>query len=440
MRGHHWVLPVLYCITPLTARADGRWTVDDCISYAIEHNHNLQNKRINTRITGADVVSAYGTFLPSISAVGKSVRHFEYSAYPSTGQSDAEPFRENMAGLSVSLPVFEGFTRINRLKFVRLNKTISSLAEKVAENSLALEVVEAFYRHCFDTKVYELAMEQRRLGERYYEMMTEYVGLGLRPLSDISEFKARLQADIYQERVKADNCVFSLSALKVLMGMEEADTLTINLGTESESAALPDVNLNNLHESARTYLPEYQIMALRKKASHTTASIVSGALYPSVKMIFNINRHTAQSHNGPTQLFDAQPGNHSNRYIGISVSIPLLDGLLRYKDIQKEKMRLQQIKNDNERQRLLLSRDIYDTYISAQTAGEEWKLAKKQLRAAAVAWHKSEEKWEKGMISGFELMESRNLYMQARMETVRTSLQYMLKRKMILFYHTGSFI
>ena len=52
----------------------------------------------------------------------------------------------------------------------------------------------------------------------------------------------------------------------------------------------------------------------------------------------------------------------------------------------------------------------------------------------------SEEKWEEGMISVFELMEKRNLYIMAKAELSRVRLQYALKRRLVEFYRTGSFV
>ena len=54
--------------------------------------------------------------------------------------------------------------------------------------------------------------------------------------------------------------------------------------------------------------------------------------------------------------------------------------------------------------------------------------------------YESEEKWEEGMISVFELMEKRNLYILAKAELSRTCLQYELKSRTVDFYRTGSFL
>lgn len=442
MRGLCVAISALCGILSMTVSAQRHWTVDDCIIYAIEHNYNIRNKRIDTKLAGADLVSAYGDFFPSVSIEAKSGRRFGHSVDPATNQYTSDSFWDNSVGLNVSLPIFEGLARINRVKFARLNKAMSIYAEKAAENSLALEIAEAFYRYSFDVSMYELAVEQRRLGELYYDKMTEYVRLGLRPRSDISELKARLQADMYQERVKDHNCRLSMSALMELMGMDDTDTLCVNAEYVPDSLFIADVKLADLYESARDYMPEYQIMRMRDKASHTAVSLAAGALYPVVRMEFNLSSgcYTARDRSGTVASFGTQLRNNLNRYVGISIAVPLFDGLRRYNGIRQEKMRHRQVVNDNERQRQTIENDIYDTYLSARTAAEEWRLADEQLKAASVVWHQNEDKWHEGLISGFELMDSRNRYMQAHAELVCARLHYMLRSKIIHFYRTGSFI
>ncbi len=44
------------------------------------------------------------------------------------------------------------------------------------------------------------------------------------------------------------------------------------------------------------------------------------------------------------------------------------------------------------------------------------------------------------MISVFELMEKRNLYIMAKAELSRTQLQYELKRRLVEFYRSGEFV
>lgn len=53
-----------------------------------------------------------------------------------------------------------------------------------------------------------------------------------------------------------------------------------------------------------------------------------------------------------------------NKYIGVSVSLPLFSGLSRLTDVRKERFRLQRIRNENEQQRLSLYKEIDDACLS----------------------------------------------------------------------------
>ena len=200
---------LVFLASPGNLRAQSGWTVDDCMRYAVEQNYRVRNSRLDTRIAGEDLTAAYGDFLPSVSATGALGKRLGRSVDPKTNLYTSSSFLESTMGLNVSLPVFDGFTRVNRLQFRKLNKQIGGLTEQIEENRIAFEVMDAFYRLCFDKKMYELAVEQRKLSERYHEQMLEYVDLGMRSPSDLQEVKARLQSDIYQETVKANGCRLS---------------------------------------------------------------------------------------------------------------------------------------------------------------------------------------------------------------------------------------
>lgn len=436
-------LSICYFVLPEISNAQSEWTESECIRYAIEHNLRIQNKKLDAKIANTDIIAAYGNFLPSISTISVLGKQFGHSIDPLTNQYTSESFLENTIGLNIFLPVFEGFSRVDKLLFYKMNKKINVLSSKVEENNLAFEVLEAFYRYSFDKEMHKLAVEQRRLSEYYCRQMMEYVDLGIRSLSDLQEVKARLQSDVYQETVKSNNCNLSLLTLKELMNIKETDTLSIVI-TESRMDITDSLlNLNELYSISELTLPEYHIMNMKEKASRKLWSMAKRVFYPSIRLEFNLNTgyyNTAKNKSGDIIPYREQLNNNMNRYIGICVSLPIFNGLSRLENIRKEELRLQQVQNENEQQRLSLYKQIHNTYLSFQSALKECQLAKEQLRADSITWKESEEKWREGMISMFELLEKRNQYMRSKAEIIRTKLQYSLQKRVIRFYQEGTFL
>lgn len=354
-------------------------------------------------------------------------------------------FLESTVGLDVSLPVFDGFTRVNRLQFRKLNRQISGLTEQAQENQIAFEVMDAFFLYQFERRMYALVIEQRKLSERYHEQMLEYVDLGLRSPSDLQEVMARLQSDIYQEKVKENSSRLSLLALKELLYMHGSDTLLISdsdAGRE-ETPLLPEYAADDVYSLSEEALPQFKMMELREKASRKSLAIASGAFSPSIKAEFSLySGYYGTERDEQTDIVSlgTQMRNNRKKYIGLSVSFPLFSGLSRVTEVRKERFRLRQIQNDNELQRLTLYKDIEDACLSLHAAAEEHRQAGLQLQSATTVLRENEEKWEEGLISVFELMEKRNMYMAAKAELSRTHLQYDLKKRTVEFYRTGNLI
>lgn len=424
--------------------AQETWSLDSCMQYAVEKNLRLKNNRLDTRIAGEELTAAIGDFLPSVYASGALGKRLGRSVDPKTNMYTNSSFQETTVGLDVSLPVFDGFTRVNRLQFRKLNRQISGLTGQAEKNQVAFEVMDAFYLLRFEQRLYALASEQRKLSERYKEQMLEYVDLGLRSPSDLQEVKARLQADIYQETVKQNSCRLSLLALKELLYMQDTDTLFINDDAETgDIPLLPEYAADDVFLLSEEVLPQFRMMELREKASRKSLAIASGAFSPSLRADFSLYSGyygTERDEAGRITAFDRQMKNNLKKYIGLSLSVPLFSGLSRLTSVRKEKFRLQQVQNDNEQQRLALFKEIEEACLSLQAAAGEHRQARLQLDAATTTLRENEEKWEEGLISVFELMEKRNMYIAAKAELSRTRLQYDLKKRTVEFYRTGSLI
>lgn len=160
-------------------------------------------------------------------------------------------------------------------------------------------------------------------------------------------------------------------------------------------------------------------------------------------MEFNLNTgyyDTEKDAWGGIVPFRVQMHRNRNKYVGVSVSLPLFAGLSRWSAGRKEKLRLQQVRNENELQRSSLYKEIHATCLAFLAALQECRLAGEQLCAASLTWRESEEKWREGMVSPFELLEKRNRYVRAKAEVVRTKLQCALKKRLVRFYQDGTFL
>lgn len=176
---------------------------------------------------------------------------------------------EGNLSLNISLPLFEGFTRINKIVFQRINRQIGEWTESYRENEVAFQAMEVFYRVIFQEQLLSLAGEQRRLSERYLQQAEEFVGEGLKAAVDLQDMKARVSADVYQETVRRNAYRMAMLELKQLLWLPPADSLQIVLPEKRQFVPVA-VPAQEVYNQSVNFLPQFRLMELRLKASKRT--------------------------------------------------------------------------------------------------------------------------------------------------------------------------
>lgn len=429
-----WVLVLL--VFPLSLYAQLRLDLEECIRQAVEADRRLKNDRLESRVQRNDYVAAIGEVMPEVTAETRFGKRMGRAVDPGTNLFATQDFVEGNLSLEISVPLFEGFTRINKIIFQRVNKEIGMWTVSYRENEVAFRAMEAFYRVLFQEQLLSLATEQRRLSGRYLQQTEEFVKEGLKATADLLEMKARARADVYRETVRRNAYRMALLELKQLLWLEPADSVQIVL---PEPQRLIPVSLpaREVYNQSVNFLPQFRLMELRLKASKKKWAIAAGKFSPALRGeigIYSGYYDTERDKAGNKVGWKMQLDNHLNQYFGLTFSLPILKGFRNTTGVRIARLQWEQEQNRAEMERQNLYAEIENACLSLQAAIDESRCAGETLGSEELALRQAEEKWKEGLIPVFELMEARNRYFMARAEVVRTQLQYGIKRKTVDFF------
>lgn len=414
----------------------GQSSLDDCIRRAWEYNPGFKNTRIEVKEARADYVAAVGKFLPRVAVQAEVGRHIGRSVDPDTNGYTSDSYNQGTVGMDVTLSLFEGFARVNRLRFARLVQKEREWDRLAKQNDLAYRVTEAYYKVVLDEQLMKLAKEQLHLGERYLKQTEVFMELGLKSASDWQEVKARHQGDAFRCSSYEKNRAMSLLYLKEILGMNDADTLTVSAGREEEDApVLPLADAEGLYLQSVHALPDYKRMEMWEQAARKELAVSIGQFSPAIYARFSWGSDFYNSLFSLHQLRD-----HWNKYVGIGISFPIFNGLDRYADLKKKRLNVKRVRNSIEEEKLHLRTETEQITLSLRTGWEEHRQATLQVQAEAQVLKETERKWEEGIVSVFQLMEARNRLLSAKAEQVRVRLQYELTSRLAHYYRTGSFL
>ena len=409
----------LLFLLPVITYAQSAMSLDECIRLAWKQNPSIRNSAINIKEARTDYAAAIGTFLPRIVANAETGKRFGRSIDPDTNGYTEKTFEEGTIGLDMTLSLFEGFSRINQVRFRKINRERSKWELKDRQNELAYQVTDAYYKLVLERKLLNLALE------------------GLKSVSDLQEVKARREGDIYRYQSRANSCRLSLLHLEQLMNFQSGDTLVIQ-DTIVELNKLPLLSLpstETLYRQSLEVLPAMRMISLKQKAARKEYAMAGGAFSPSVYARFTVGSNFYNTAFSARQLRD-----NIGKYIGIGISFPLLSGFERFTNQRKLKLNLYRLKNEEELEKQQLYTEIEQTLLSLRAGYTEHQQVLQQLSAETLVLKESERKWEEGLISVFQLMEARNRFISAKAELVRVRLQVEMMMKLEKYYREGTFL
>lgn len=412
-----------------------RLALDECIRLAWQQNPGIKNSQIGIREARVDYVASVGSFLPRVSVKSEVGKSFGRSIDPSTNGYTTESFEEGTIGLDMTLSLFEGFTRINRVRFEKINKEKSQWEHRNQQNELAYQVTDAYYKLVLESKLLSLAFEQTKLSERYLKQTEAFVELGLKSPSDLQEVKARRAGDAYRYQSREKSLHLAELQLKQLLNLKANDSLTVDDSIDEAQLPLFQIpQVTALYEQSAAVMPTFRMMELQQRAARKEFAMAGGLFSPSIYASFSVASYYSGTGFSGRQLRD-----NLGRYVGLGISIPLLSGLERLTSLRKQKLNIYRLRNDEELLQQQLRTDVEQTVLSLRSGTQEHRQALLQVSAEAQVLKESERKWEEGLISVFQLMEARNRYLLARAELTRVRLQLDMTVKMKNYYLTGRF-
>ena len=223
----------LLATSSLTAQEVKKWTLNDCIEYALEKNIQLQQDKISLEESDVDVKTAKATLFPSLSFnTGHNVTNRPYQENSSTVNgteiisSNSKTTYSGNYGLNAQWTVWNGNKRINTIKQKKMSREIAGLTVAQTENSLQEQIAQVFIQILYADESVKINENTLQVSRATYERGVELFNEGSISKADLAQLEAQVGNDQYQ-LVTAESSLrgykLQLKQLLELEGTEEMD-------------------------------------------------------------------------------------------------------------------------------------------------------------------------------------------------------------------------
>lgn len=412
-----------------------RWTLDECMAYAVEHSPAVSIQQATNASYRQDYISAVAGMVPSIGGSVGVTTSFGRSIDPETNTYSDVSNLSNSYSLSAQVPLFAGLSHINTLRAARTMRLAGREELQAAKDAVALKVMQAYYDVLYYSGAVELALQQLATSREELDKSRKLLELGLKSQADVAEIEAQAAANDYLLTGQQNNLQMARLQLEEAMNRSEAEPLEV----ETEVGIDPAVRerpLGELLDYALAHNPKARSAELSVAYSRRTLAVRRGEYYPSVYLSGGYSTNFFMSLDNRSLYADYGRQFRDNRgyYVAAQLSIPIFNGLGRRTSVNRARNNLRIAESRRAETLLALRNEVAQAWQQMQGFGKEFVSASKKSEAADLAYEAVRAKYERGMVSPIELRTAADNRLQARSERLRARLQYIIWTRMVDYY------
>ena len=451
----------------LSASAQRLLSLSDCVQIAEENTLTLKQAKITIENAEIGLKEAKMSRLPRVNGSVGAGLQFGRTIDPTTNDFGTSEIGYNSISLNGGMNVFNGGRINSSIRQGRYDLEAARYAGEDIYNNLGLTLASVFLQIMLAEDQLENAKRQVRGIEEQYEQSQKLAEAGVIPVNDLLDIEAQLALNRQNVFVAEGNLEVSRLTLVQLLELDaneqiklirpEVELPTIDpmsfsleqiyqtaLGSQASIKA-NDFRLRSAEENiaqARSLgLPQLSLFGGLSTNWSSLGVTIEG--YQDVLVPLEIYDGNGQSlgfsigQQVPIladQLYMDQLNQNFGQNVGVSLSIPIFNGLTTKYSVQRARLGAKNQKLVNNQQRQQLKTDVQSALIQARTAKLAYYAAEKSTEAAQMAYENAEKRFTLGTINTLELNTSRNLRDRAGLDLLNAKYQYIFNMKVLDFY------
>ena len=431
------------CLGFWTVSAQERWTAEQCMEYAMEHNHTVKQRELEWKNNKLDKMKAWGSFLPGISGGTSIAYNFGRSVDPGTNTyTDVATFG-NSYSIEASMYLFKGGSLVAQWKKARVAALMGKEALQEERDQVALDTYQAYIELLYQQGAVELARKKLAESDSLLYKTRLQEELGLKGRTDVLQMEAQRNTDAYTLTRAEGLCASALLALKQKMNYPIDDALLLS-GEEARREAKAEETpglLSSEEVMARLGAtnPTLRSAQLSVKSYRQDQRIAWSGILPSLSIYGGISTsYFKQLHEGGYSSFGTQLKNNKGEYVGIRLSIPLFNRLSTLASIRQSRNNYRMAHERLEEQRTTL----YKLAREAMQDCDNYRLGteqmEKKVESDSLAYTATCRKYEEGLSTSLDVQTSGATLHESRIQLLQNRLTYALKQRLARYYLEGN--
>ena len=423
----------------LTANAQQKWTLEDCINYAIENNISLKQSKLKKQTATETLKQSKAQLLPSLSAStsqGLGYRPWTNSGSitVTNGQVDTKVEKTYYNGsynVNAQWTVWNGNQNRNQVKLNRVSEEQAELTAQETANTIQEKIAQLYVQILYQTEAIEVNRQSLETSKKNEERGKTMMEVGKMSKADVAQLTAQRATDEYN-LVSAESQLAQYKLqLKQLLELTTED-FDVAIPTTSDEQALEEIpSMSSVYEAALLQRPEIKNAELGLKSGDLQLKIAKAGWMPTLNMTGGVSTSTNSLTDNE---WGTQMKTNFNSQVGATISIPIYDQ--RKARTAVNKARITQLEAQlalQEKQKKVYA-DIEGYWLNAQTNQQQFRSALLNVASEQASYDLLSEQFQLGLKNIVELMTGKDKLLKAQQNKLQSKYTTILNQQLLKFY------
>ncbi len=390
------------------------FTLDEAMSYALEHNWDLQNSSIAVRQAEADRWTAIASMLPQVNGTLDYSNYMGYKmAFGETGLSIAMPPYGSI-GVNAALAV-SGAQVISAL-IGKISVEMSDVTRRQSQQEVAEQVRLLYFSALVSGQTLELLERNLETVRRLHEFSQKSVDAGVAEQVDADQILvqvATLETSINEAR-RGLEMIYNSMRLQMNIGFDKEIVLTQTLDELMDVERSLDLLYDDfILENNFSYQ-----LALKSTDLYRQQKNLAGWAYgPTLSAFY---QYTGRKYFSDEMTMNMTPPN----MVGVTLSIPIFSSGKNFETFKKAKLEYQKQLNTLENTEMALKIQHRQLKYNLSSAYERYQTQLKNVEVSQKVFDNIGKKYEFGHASSLDVTNSATTLITAQSTYVQAALDY----------------
>ena len=461
-------LPLLFLFLSVLPgmRAQEVWTLERCITHALEHNIQIASSGVNKQLSDAELSFAQHSRYPNLNLNANVGWNFGRTIDPTRNEFITETFFNNGISLGSNFTIYNGNRINNTINQARINQKAAGEDLEQVKRDVMLNVASAYLSALFEVENVKNAEIQLQQTRDQLTQINRLIEVGNRPENDRLDFESQIALNEQSLVTSRNNYNLAILRLKqlLLIGPDVAFRI-VNPGNIQVDTDPDLITFDELFQKALSNQPSVTAAKQRLESAFLGEKIAASAFYPSIGGRISMNTNYSNrgirlagyetrfieqnvTVNGtPVTIGTEQqiPLIEDNPYFGqlndnisygagLGVSIPIYNNNQVRNAVQRSKLNISNAELNYIQTMENLKITVGQAHADAKAAKARMDAAQKNLKAQQNLYENAQKRFNAGTQNSFELLRIKSLVETAEINAVTSKYEYLFRLKVLDFY------